>query len=179
VGSCPCATIDDGTGYCRPQSNSCAVISCMLDLACPSTSTCDNPTPGTCGTCVSPGQPPVAQLTVCSPTQLVNDPACAQGASATASFNLANLTPDELTFSGVNSTDDHQVREYRFTMLPPLPAGATTSALANNGVRTTMSTVVLTLPPGVTGVFRIGLEVWDDAGQQSPTSSVISVSVFP
>lgn len=42
-----------------------------------------------------------------------------------------------------------------------------------------MNKVVLTVPAGVTGVFRIGLDVWDDAGQQSPSSSVIMVNVYP
>lgn len=40
VGMCPCGTVDDGDGYCRPQSNSCDQVGCNLDKDCPSGSVC-------------------------------------------------------------------------------------------------------------------------------------------
>ncbi len=40
VGQCPCGTVDDGTGYCRPQSNSCSQVGCNMDKDCPSGSVC-------------------------------------------------------------------------------------------------------------------------------------------
>lgn len=51
VGQCPCGTIDDGTGYCRPQSNSCTQIGCNEDKNCPGGSVCtaNNPDGGSCG----------------------------------------------------------------------------------------------------------------------------------
>jgi hypothetical protein len=185
VGQCTCGSIDDGTGSCRPQSNSCVVIGCALDQGCPTSAVCSvNPADagaGACGTCVAAplDQLPVAQLTACPPAQLLNDPNCMLGAPGTASFNLATISPDEITLSAVNSTDDHGVVEYRFTLLPPIPGGATTAALANNGVRSTTKKVVLTIPPGVTGTFRILLEVWDTANQKSATASVITVNIYP
>ncbi|MDP2272830.1 MAG: hypothetical protein Q8K32_18985 [Archangium sp.] len=40
VGQCACGTIDDGTGFCRPQSNSCESVGCNLDKDCPSGAVC-------------------------------------------------------------------------------------------------------------------------------------------
>ncbi len=40
VGACPCGTVDDGDGYCRPQSNSCSQVGCNMDKDCPSGSVC-------------------------------------------------------------------------------------------------------------------------------------------
>ncbi|MEW5739242.1 MAG: hypothetical protein AB1938_09975 [Myxococcota bacterium] len=40
VGQCACGTIDDGTGYCKPQSNSCDQVGCNVDKDCPSGSVC-------------------------------------------------------------------------------------------------------------------------------------------
>lgn len=41
VGTCPCGTIDDGFGFCKPQNNSCASVGCDKDSACPSGSVCN------------------------------------------------------------------------------------------------------------------------------------------
>ncbi|MEW6431613.1 MAG: hypothetical protein AB1730_08880 [Myxococcota bacterium] len=53
VGQCACGTIDDGTGYCKPQSNSCDRVGCNIDKDCPSGSVCtvNQPDAGTatCG----------------------------------------------------------------------------------------------------------------------------------
>lgn len=40
VGQCACGTIDDGTGYCKPQSNSCDQVGCNVDKDCSSGSVC-------------------------------------------------------------------------------------------------------------------------------------------
>ncbi len=40
-GACPCGTIDDGLGYCKPQSNSCSSVGCVEDKSCPSGSVCN------------------------------------------------------------------------------------------------------------------------------------------
>ena len=52
VGQCPCGTIDDGTGFCAPQSNSCSQVGCNEDKNCPSGSVCtvNNPDAGA-GSC--------------------------------------------------------------------------------------------------------------------------------
>ena len=53
VGQCACGTIDDGTGYCRPQSNSCDSVGCNIDKDCPSGAVCSVNRPdagvGSCG----------------------------------------------------------------------------------------------------------------------------------
>jgi hypothetical protein len=41
VGACPCGTVDDGFGYCKPQSNSCSAVGCVEDKFCPSGSVCN------------------------------------------------------------------------------------------------------------------------------------------
>ena len=89
------------------------------------------------------------------------------------------ITPDEITLSGVNSTDNNMVKEYRFTLLTPIPGGATTAALANHGMRIMTNKTKLTVPPGATGTYRIGLEVWDDRGQKSANTDVITVNIYP
>lgn len=129
---------------------------------------------------------PAAALTACQPAALVNDPNCtcttpASGVcgSSSVAFNLSMINPDEVTLSGANSTDNNTVAEYRFTMLPPIPGGATTAALANHGMKITSNKTKLTVPAGVTGTFRIGLEVWDNRGQQSPAASTITVNIYP
>jgi hypothetical protein len=57
IGACPCGFIDDGTGFCVPQSNSCAVIGCNTDAECSGGSVCSGSRPdagsGACtGVCV-------------------------------------------------------------------------------------------------------------------------------
>lgn len=53
VGQCACGTIDDGTGFCRPQSNSCTSVGCNIDKDCPSGAVCSVNRPdagvGSCG----------------------------------------------------------------------------------------------------------------------------------
>ncbi len=53
VGQCACGTIDDGTGFCRPQSNSCDSVGCNIDKDCPSGAVCSVNRPdagvGSCG----------------------------------------------------------------------------------------------------------------------------------
>ena len=124
-------------------------------------------------------QIPSASITACQPAQLVNDPECALGSQTSVAYNLSMLTPDEVTLSGKTSTDNSMVREYRFGLLPPIPGGATSAALQNNGMKTMTNKAKLTIPPGVTGTFRIGLEVWDDRGQKSANTDVITVNIYP
>ncbi len=122
---------------------------------------------------------PQAELTACAPASLLNDPDCRLGMSTSAAFNLAMINPDEITLSGVNSTDNVRVAEYRFTLLPPFPGGATSAALANNGMKITTNKTKLTIPPGATGTYRVGLEVWDDRGQQSAANATMTVNIYP
>ena len=123
-------------------------------------------------------QIPNAQITACQPAQLINDPDCRLGSQTAVSYNLSMIDPDEVTLSGINSTDNNMVKEYRFTMLPGSPMG-TSSALANNGMKILTPKTKLTIPPGVTGTFRIGLEVFDDRGQKSANTDVITVNIYP
>ncbi len=123
-------------------------------------------------------QVPSAGITACQPAQLLNDPNCVMGSQTAASFNLSMINPDEITLSGATSTDNSMVREYRFTLLLPFPGGATSAALQNNGMRGMTNKVKLTIPQGVTGTFRIALEVWDDRGQKSAIT-VIVVNIYP
>ncbi len=124
-------------------------------------------------------QVPTAGITACQPAQLVNDPNCVMGSTTSAAFNLSMINPDEITLSGATSTDNNMVREYRFALLPPIPGGATTAALQNNGMRVMTDKAKLTIPAGVTGTFRVGLEVWDDRGQKSANTDVITVNIYP
>lgn len=119
-------------------------------------------------------QIPEARLTSCSPAQLLADPQCASGASSTATYRLSDLTAPEVTFSGYNSSDDHMVAKYQFTLLRPVPNG---TSLQNDGVQTTSNLAKLTLPPGAAGNnIRVQLTVFDDRGQAStPTTMLISV----
>lgn len=121
---------------------------------------------------------PIASLTACAPAALINDPNCVMGAQNAAAFNLSMIMPDEITLSAATSTDDNGVRECRFTLLPQVPMGAS-MALQNNNMRTMMCQVKLTIPPGVTGLFRVGLDVWDTRGQQSPASSTMTINIYP
>jgi hypothetical protein len=41
VGQCACGMIDDGAGYCKPQSNSCDQVGCAKDADCKSGSVCN------------------------------------------------------------------------------------------------------------------------------------------
>jgi hypothetical protein len=41
VGQCPCGMVDDGAGYCKPQSNSCEQVGCSVDKDCKSGSVCN------------------------------------------------------------------------------------------------------------------------------------------
>lgn len=129
------------------------------------------------GSCT--GQPPVPQLTACSPAQLANDPDCRLGPTMTSAYNHSAINPMVITLSGVLSSGPAPVKEYRFTLFPPVPGGATSMALANNGQRTMQHLAELTVPSSVTGTFRIGLEVWDDCGAKSSTTEVIVVNVYP
>jgi hypothetical protein len=53
VGQCPCGFIDDGTGFCAPQSNSCSMVGCNTDSQCSSGRVCSVSRPdagaGACG----------------------------------------------------------------------------------------------------------------------------------
>jgi hypothetical protein len=187
VGQCGCGLVDDGSGFCRPSSNSCAVVACDLDSNCPSNTICRVPDGGAgcSGTCIPRvncfafNSIPVARLTACSAAQLTSDPDCALGATISANYSLASINPDVITVSGVTSTDDSRVVDYKFTLLPPIPGGATTAALANHGVRGPANKTALTIPAAATGVYRVGMVVYDDCGQASGTTAVISVNISP
>ncbi|MFO0596567.1 MAG: hypothetical protein U0228_14720 [Myxococcaceae bacterium] len=57
AGQCACGTVNDGTGFCKPQSNSCSQVGCNVDKDCPSGAVCsvNQPDAGTAscgGVCV-------------------------------------------------------------------------------------------------------------------------------
>lgn len=122
---------------------------------------------------------PQANLSACEPAELVNDPDCALGDQNTAAFNLSMISPDEITLSGVTSTDNGMVKEYRFALLPPFPSGVTTAVLANHGVKITTNKTKLTIPSGAVGTYRVGLEVWDDRGQKSGSTATMTINIYP
>ncbi|MCC6336979.1 MAG: choice-of-anchor D domain-containing protein [Myxococcales bacterium] len=122
---------------------------------------------------------PIATLSGCLPPSLINDPTCTMGPTTSLTVNLSTTNPKEVTLSGVKSTDDNQVREYRFKLLPPLPAGATSANLANHDTKIMTPTTKLTIPDGATGLYRVSLEVWDDRGQKSGNTPVLLVNVYP
>jgi hypothetical protein len=122
---------------------------------------------------------PVAVISACPPASSINDPTCTMGSTTSLSVNLSTLSPKEITVSGVKSTDDHMVNEYRFKLLPPLPPGVTTANLANHDVKIMTPTTRLTIPDGATGLFRVSLEVWDDRGQKSGNTPVMLINVYP
>ena len=122
-------------------------------------------------------QIPSASITACQPAQLINDPNCVMGSQTAAAFNLSMISPDEITLSGSTSTDDTMVREYRFSRLQG--SVGNDSDLANHGTRIMTNKTKLTIPSGLTGTYRIGLEVWDDRGQKSANTDVITVNIYP
>lgn len=124
-------------------------------------------------------QVPVATITACSSGELINDPQCSMGPTTSKTVNLNMLTVKEITLSGVKSTDDNMVSQYRFRLLPPLPTGVTTANLANHDTQIMTPTTKLTIPDGATGLYRISLEVWDNRGQKSGNTPVMLLNVYP
>ncbi|MBL9037220.1 MAG: choice-of-anchor D domain-containing protein [Archangium sp.] len=132
---------------------------------------------------------PVAEIRGCTPAQLVNDANCAMGATPSMTTTLANISgnPKKITLSGITSYDPvpnmpgqkRAATKYKFSLLPPLPAGVTTADLANHDMQITTPTTELTIPAGVTGLFRVALVVFDDRNQQSGNVSSINVNVLP
>lgn len=128
---------------------------------------------------------PTAVLRACPPSALLTDPLCAAGATSSLGVSYAALSPKLVTLSGVGSSDPdpampgatRAVSAWKFSLVT-MPAGATTAALANHGVRLTSPTTTLTLPAGVTGAFRVSLVVYDSAGQASP-ATLLTVNVAP
>lgn len=122
---------------------------------------------------------PVAVLSACTSEQIVSDPQCLNGPTSSMAVNLSQLADKIIHLSGARSTDDTTVADYRFKLLPPLPSGVTTAALDNYDVKISTPSTRLTLPSGVTGTYRIGLEVWDNRGQHSANTSVLVLNVYP
>lgn len=123
-------------------------------------------------------QVPIATLSGCTPPY-GNDPQCLQGSISTLTVRRSTLDVKEVLLSGARSVDDKTIKAYRFRLLPPLPAGVTTAALANHDIKVQAPTTTLALPEGTTGVFRVSLEVWDDRDQKSANTAIFLVSVYP
>jgi hypothetical protein len=94
IGQCACGTVDDGTGYCKPQGNSCSQVGCNVDKDCSSGSVCsvNQPDAGT-STCGG----------ICVPrcvwnfrTGSENSPGCPPGNSCWV--DSANLDPTSSFF---------------------------------------------------------------------------------
>jgi hypothetical protein len=124
-------------------------------------------------------QVPVATISACTSAELVNDPQCRMGSTSSKTVNLSMLSPKVITLSGILSTDDNMVSQYRFKLLPPLPPGVTTANLMNHDTQITSPTTTLTIPDGSTGLYRISLEVWDNRGQKSGNTPVMLLNVYP
>ncbi|MGV3621480.1 MAG: choice-of-anchor D domain-containing protein [Archangium sp.] len=128
---------------------------------------------------------PTAALTACRADQISGDPNCMSGSTTSVGYTGMQLGASrQITLSGANSSDDNMVAEYQFTNANigtsfPLPAGGSVNDLDGNGVRSAVSKRVLTVPPGVTGTYRFALTVWDNRGQQSPSSSLIIINIYP
>ncbi len=121
---------------------------------------------------------PAPLITACSPTQLTTDAECMAGAQGLANYALSTINPDEITISGVNSTDDKVVTAYTFTLLSQ-PMGVTEDALVNNKVKSASNLTTLKIPSGGLGAYKVKLDVWDDRGQKSPTPSLITITISP
>lgn len=94
VGQCACGTIDDGTGFCAPQSGSCTDVGCNVDKDCPSGAVCSVNQPdagaGSCGgTCV-----PRCRWNF--DTHELDAPGCGPG--KTCWVDSANLNPESIRY---------------------------------------------------------------------------------
>lgn len=119
-------------------------------------------------------QVPAAVLTTCNPATASSDPNCELGVTGGFTAQLSMLVRPELTLSGIKSTDDGQIKAYRFTLLPPFPGTVTSASLANHGMKITTPTTKLTLGSS-SGVYRVQLEVWDDRGQLGKVVGILNV----
>lgn len=124
-------------------------------------------------------QVPIATISACTSAEIINDPQCSMGPTTSKTVNLSMLTTKVITLSGIQSTDDNMVSQYRFKLLPPLPTGVTTANLANHDTQIMTPTTTLTIPDGSTGLYRISLEVWDNRGQKSGNTPVMLLNVYP
>jgi hypothetical protein len=91
LGQCGCGTVNDGTGYCKPQTNSCSQVGCNVDKDCASGSVCTVSQPdagaGSCGgVCV-----PRCRWNFAPPTPGLVAPGCP--ANQTCWVDSANLDP--------------------------------------------------------------------------------------
>ncbi len=126
---------------------------------------------------------PVAELRGCTPMQVTSDATCAMGSTSSMSASLATLGAHTITISGVTSYDPvpgmagskRAATKYKFTLLNPMPPNVTGMNLANNDLQITSSTTTLTVTSAA-AVYRVGLFVYDDRGQQS-SSSTLTVNI--
>ena len=65
--------------------------------------------------------------------------------------------------------------KYKFTLLTPMPPNVTGMNLANNDLQITSATTTLSVT-SAPAVYRVGLFVYDDRGQQS-SSSTLTVNI--
>jgi hypothetical protein len=135
VGQCPCGNIDDGTGYCAPQSNSCSQIGCQTDKNCPGGSVCSVNNPdagaGSCGgTCV-----PRCRWDFLN--QELVTPGCPQG--QTCWVDSKNLDPNSIFYGSgrckpaCNSNDD-----CKLSVMNPF-GGDNLACLSEKGPNSTMT----------------------------------------
>lgn len=129
---------------------------------------------------------PVAELRGCTQAQLAGDPHCAMGATSSMTASLASLGNTRvLTLSGTTSYDPvpnspggkRAVSQYRFTLLPPLPSNVTAMSLASNDLQLPAQKTTLSLG-AQPALYRIGLTVYDDRGQQS-TAATLNINITP
>ncbi|MBI3184239.1 MAG: hypothetical protein HYZ28_19065 [Myxococcales bacterium] len=123
-------------------------------------------------------QLPVAVLKGCLPTETD----CSKnGSLGSMTVRLSNLTPKELTMFGKDSYDPGNTSatpiSYYLFRLVTKPTNASNAKLASDGVKTTNSSVKLTLDPLATGLYRVTLTVYDDKGQPSAIAAELKITV--
>ncbi len=128
-------------------------------------------------------QVPVAVLKGCNTTDAACIASTTDAPTNSMSVRLQDLTAKELTLQGKGSYDPPdnsttRVKKFQFRLVTK-PSNAMNASLENNGMTGTTNTAKLTLDPLATGTYRVTLLVWDDKDQQSPLSSLLTISVNP
>lgn len=112
VGQCSCGTVDDGTGYCKPQSNSCQSVGCNVDKDCSAGNVCSvNQPDAGAGTCGGVCKPRCRWNFAADKRELVS-PGCPSGETCWVDSN--NLDPTSANYGSGRCrppcSDDSQCR---------------------------------------------------------------------
>ncbi|MBK7865141.1 MAG: choice-of-anchor D domain-containing protein [Archangiaceae bacterium] len=125
---------------------------------------------------------PVCVLKGCLPSML---DCSAMGSTGSMVVSLSqNFGPmKNVTLWGGDSSDpgnesmtNHGIAQWKYAVIPPSP-NISGFNLPNNGVYTMNNSVVLTLDPAATGLYKLFLYVKDGSGQQSATACELRITV--